>query len=57
MMAPVFEQAAAQLEPQIRLAKLDTEAEPARAARSGIRSITISDRASRSPRYRSPQHI
>ncbi len=39
MMAPVFEQAAAQLEPQVRLAKLDTEAEPALAARFGIRSI------------------
>jgi len=39
MMAPVFEQAAAQLEPRLRLAKLDTEAEPALAARFGIRSI------------------
>ena len=28
-MAPVFETAAAQLEPQVRLGKLDTEAEPA----------------------------
>lgn len=41
MMAPVFEQAAAQLEPEIRLAKLDTEAEPALAARFGIRSIPM----------------
>ncbi len=38
-MAPVFEQAAGQLEPQMRLAKLDTEAEPGLAARFGIRSI------------------
>jgi thioredoxin 2 len=39
MMAPVFEAAAAQLEPHFRLAKLDTEAAPAIAARFGIRSI------------------
>jgi len=39
MMAPAFEQAAAQLEPRVRLAKLDTEAEPGLAARFGIRSI------------------
>jgi len=39
MMAPVFEQAARELEPQIRLLKVDTEAEPALAARYGIRSI------------------
>ena len=38
-MAPVFEQAAAQLEPRMRLAKLNTEAEPELAARFGIRSI------------------
>lgn len=38
-MAPHFEAAAALLEPQVRLAKLDTEAEPALAARYGIRSI------------------
>lgn len=38
-MAPQFEQAAAQLEPGLRLAKLDTQAEPALAARHGIRSI------------------
>ena len=38
-MAPVFEQAAGRLEPQMRLAKLDTEAEPELAARFGIRSI------------------
>ena len=37
--APGFEQAAAQLEPQVRLAKVDTEAVPALAARFGIRSI------------------
>ncbi len=39
MMAPAFEQAATQLEPQLRLAKVNTEAEPALAARFNIRSI------------------
>ncbi|AER57274.1 thioredoxin [Pseudoxanthomonas spadix BD-a59] len=39
MMAPHFEAAAAQLEPQLRLAKVDTEAHPALGARFGIRSI------------------
>ncbi|MGD9000054.1 MAG: thioredoxin TrxC [Granulosicoccaceae bacterium] len=39
MMAPVFEQAAAQLEPHVRLAKVNTEAEQALAAQYGIRSI------------------
>jgi thioredoxin 2 len=39
MMAPAFEQAAASLAPNVRLAKLDTEAEPELAARFGIRSI------------------
>ena len=39
MMAPHFEQAAGQLEPALRLAKVDTEAEPALGARFGIRSI------------------
>ena len=38
-MAPAFEQAAAQLEPRVRLAKLNTEAEPSLAGRFGIRSI------------------
>ncbi|WP_433852601.1 thioredoxin TrxC [Stenotrophomonas nitritireducens] len=38
-MAPEFAKAAAQLEPQVRLGKLDTEAEPALATRFGIRSI------------------
>ncbi|WP_369979680.1 thioredoxin TrxC [Xanthomonas bundabergensis] len=38
-MAPHFEAAAAQLEPQMRLGKLDTQAQPALAARFGIRSI------------------
>jgi thioredoxin 2 len=38
-MAPVFEQAAAQLEPRVRLAKVDTEREQALAARFGIQSI------------------
>ena len=39
MMAPQFEKAAAQLEPGMRLAKLNTEAEQSIAARYGIRSI------------------
>lgn len=39
MMAPIFEQAAAQLEPQARLAKLNTEAEQGIASEFGIRSI------------------
>ena len=38
-MAPAFVQAAAQLEPGVRLAKVNTEAQPALAARYGIRSI------------------
>lgn len=39
MMAPEFVKAAAQLEPQVRLIKLDTEAEPAPGARYDIRGI------------------
>lgn len=39
MMAPQFEAAAAQLEPQVRLAKVDTDAQPALGGRFGIRSI------------------
>jgi len=39
MMAPAYTEAAAQLAPAVRLAKLDTEAEPEIAARFGIRSI------------------
>ena len=39
MMAPAFEQAAQQLEPQMRLAKVDTEAEQNLGARLNIRSI------------------
>ena len=39
MMAPQFEAAAKQLEPQVRLAKVDTEAQPALGNRFGIRSI------------------
>ena len=39
MMGPNFEAAAAQLEPRVRLAKLDTEAEQAIAARFAIRGI------------------
>ncbi|MET0934539.1 MAG: thioredoxin TrxC [Luteibacter sp.] len=38
-MSPNFEAAAAQLEPRVRLAKLDTEAVPAIASRYEIRSI------------------
>ncbi|MCA0197251.1 MAG: thioredoxin TrxC [Proteobacteria bacterium] len=39
MMAPHFEAAATQLEPTMRLAKLDTEAHPGLGSRFGIRSI------------------
>ena len=39
MMAPHFVQAAAQLEPRVRLLKVDTDAEPALCTRYGIRSI------------------
>jgi len=38
-MAPVVARAAAELEPEIRVAKLDTEAEPEIAQRFGIQSI------------------
>ena len=38
-MAPHFEAAAKQLEPALRLAKVDTEAEPALGTRFAIRSI------------------
>ena len=38
-MAPAFVQAAGQLEPQVRVAKLDTEAHPQVAAPYNIRSI------------------
>ncbi len=38
-MAPAYEQAAARLAPHVRLAKLDTEAEPEIAGRFAIRSI------------------
>lgn len=38
-MAPAFKQASASLEPQVRMAKLNTEAEPEIAARYDIRSI------------------
>ena len=37
--APTYEQAARELEPRVRLAKLDTEANPATAQRHAIRSI------------------
>ncbi len=39
MMAPAFEQTAGELEPGVRLAKLDTEAEQAIGAQYSIRSI------------------
>ena len=39
MMTPNFEAAAPQLEPRVRLAKLDTEKQPAIAARYGISGI------------------
>ncbi len=39
MMAPQFVQAAAQLEPGVRLLKVDTDAEPELGTRHGIRSI------------------
>jgi len=39
MMAPAFKQAAAQLEPQVRLLKVNTEAEQQLGARFNIRSI------------------
>ncbi len=38
-MAPFYETAARQLEPKLRFAKLNTEDEPAPAARFNIRSI------------------
>jgi thioredoxin 2 len=38
-MAPAYEQAAARLEPQVRVAKVDTEAVPNLGARFNIRSI------------------
>ena len=40
-MAPAFERAAAELEPDFRLLKLNTEAEPAIAARYGVQSIPM----------------
>jgi len=39
MMAPIFHQAAAQLEPRFRLAKVNTESEPGIAQQFGIQSI------------------
>ena len=39
MMAPAFEQAAAQLEPRVRLTKLNTEVEQVIGAQYAIRSI------------------
>jgi thioredoxin 2 len=39
IMAPQFEAAAAQLEPRVRLAKVDTQSEPTLGQQFGIRSI------------------
>ena len=39
IMAPVYEKVAAELEPQFRFLKVDTESEPALAAKYSIRSI------------------
>lgn len=39
VMAPVFRQAAARLEPQLRFAKVDTEREPELAGQLGVRGI------------------
>ena len=39
MMAPAYQQAAAQLEPRVRLLKVDTEAEQQLGAHFSIRSI------------------
>jgi thioredoxin 2 len=39
MMSPAFEAAAGRLEPRVRMATLDTEAEPALASRYAVRSI------------------
>jgi len=39
MMAPIFVQAAAQLQPQVQLAKVNTEQEQMLASQYGIRSI------------------
>ncbi|PZO09438.1 MAG: thiol reductase thioredoxin [Lysobacteraceae bacterium] len=39
VMAPHFDRAAAQLEPQVRLAKVDTQSEPTLGQRYNIRSI------------------
>lgn len=39
VMAPAFEEAAARLEPRVRLGKVDTEAEPMLAQRFAVRSI------------------
>ena len=62
MMAPQFEAAAATLEPQIRLAKIDIDAEQALAVRYGIQSIpTIAlprrTRAGEAGRPRGPFYV
>lgn len=39
MFAPIFSDSARELEPQARLAKVDTEAHPQLAAQFGVRSV------------------
>ena len=64
MMAPAFHAAAARLEPHVRLAKLNTEAEPAIAGRYGILSIPTlilfaggRELARQSGAFTNPDHI
>ncbi|HSR10822.1 MAG TPA: thioredoxin TrxC [Thermodesulfobacteriota bacterium] len=38
-MAPIFDQAAAQLEPRVRFAKVNTEAEPSISGRFGVQGV------------------
>lgn len=54
MMAPLFEQAAAQLEPEVRLTKLNTAAEQGIANEFGIRSIPTLNYFQKRPRNRPP---
>ena len=53
MMSPAFEAAAASLEPRVRMAKLDTEAEPALASRYERPQHSDNDHASKRTRDRS----
>lgn len=52
MLAPQFEQAAAQLEPHVKLAKINTEAEPELDGQFGLRSISA--RRHECGRHRTP---